>query len=170
MITKSVRRDVRVGPGMLFLLWLCVTPLAQAQARPDFSGLWKQDSARSQPKRNSDVTLRIEHHDPDLTVETTIERGSQGSRHALQKYTTGGNVSVSIGADGDEFHTSIVWKQQSLVFSIEEHEDGRILHSSETWTIIENGAVLQRVREPLDAPAGGAGKQTLIYLRNAPQT
>ena len=30
---------------------------------------------------------------------------------------------------------------------VEEHEDGRILLAKETWTLIDNGAELQRVRE-----------------------
>jgi hypothetical protein len=84
----------------------------------------------------------------------------------VQRHTTDGKTSISIGADGDEFHTSIVWNGQSLVFSIEEHEDGRILLSNETWTLIDNGAVLQKVREMLNRSA--PGKQTIIYLRIAP--
>jgi hypothetical protein len=79
----------------------------------------------------------------------------------MQRYSTDGKTSVSTGADGDEFHTSIVWNGQSLVFSVEEHENGRILLSKETWTLLENGAVLQRVR----GPSGGGEKQTLIYTR-----
>jgi hypothetical protein len=126
------------------------------------------------PKRNGDVTLRIEHHDPELIVETTALRNSGSPRHAVQRYTTDGKTSVSTGADGDEFHTSILWSGPSLVFSVEEHEDGRIILSKETWTLIENGAALQRVRERVntsgDAPDDGDGKQTLIYLREAPQT
>lgn len=163
-------RALRIRTGTLcFALLLSVSGVF-AQTKPDFSGLWRQDNERSQPKRSSDVTLRIEHRGPDLTVETTIARGARGSRHALQKYTTDGKVSISAGADGDEFHTSIVWMGQSLVFQVEEHEDGRILRSRETWTLRENGSLLERVREPLDAPSGGAGKQTLIYLREAPQS
>ena len=68
---------------------------------------------------------------------------------------------MSTGADGDEFHTSITWSGLSLVFAVEEHEDGRILLSKETWTLLENGAVLQRVRGRSD----GGEKQTLIYTR-----
>jgi hypothetical protein len=78
----------------------------------------------------------------------------------VQKYTTDGRVSVSTGADGDEFHTSVVWKGSSLVFTIEEHEAGRILHSQETWSLIENGATLQRTREHLNGE-----KQILFYRR-----
>lgn len=133
---------------------------AWTQTTPDFSGQWKQDNDRSLPRRNGDVTLHIEHHDPELTVDTTMSRGSQNLRHALQKYTTDGKVSASTGTDGDEFYTAVIWKDSSLVFSIEEHEDGRILHSKETWTLIENGAALQRVRE-----RSTGEKQVLLFRR-----
>jgi hypothetical protein len=141
-----------------------------SQPNSDFSGNWKLSNERSLPKRAGSVTLHIDHRDPKLTVETTIIRGSAATRHAVQRYTTDGRVSISTGADGDEFHTSLVWNGQSLIFSIEEHEGGRILLTKETWTLIENGAVLQRVREPGNASPDEVGKQTLIYLREAPQT
>ncbi|MGA3081675.1 MAG: hypothetical protein ABSD44_09880 [Terracidiphilus sp.] len=150
----------------LLLAILMVTPGIYSQSNPDFSGTWKQSNEGSSPKQMGSVTLQIQHRDPELTVETTMVRGSGAPRHALQRYTTDGKLSLSTGADGDEFHTSIVWNGQSLVFSIEEHEDGRVLLSKETWTLIENGAALQRVREPINPD--GAGKQTLIYLREAP--
>jgi hypothetical protein len=65
------------------------------------------------------------------------------------------------GQTGNEFHTSVTWSGPSLVFAVEEHEDGRILLSKETWTLIDNGTVLQRVRGLSD----GGEKQTLIYTR-----
>ena len=144
------------------LLISAMTTVAWPQTVPDFTGVWKQDNNRCQPKRSGDITLRIEHHDPDLTVGTTISHGSENSRHAVQKYTTDGKASVTTGADGDEFHTSVVWKGSSLVFTIEEHEDGRTLHSQETWSLIENGATLQRTRE---RPNGE--KQILFYCRQS---
>ena len=130
-----------------FLLLSTAAVVAWSQGTPDFSGLWKQDNGRCQPKRNRDVTLRVEHHDAELMVETSISRDSASSRHAVQKYTTDGKISLSIGADGDEFNTSVIWKNSSLVFSIEEHEDGRILHSKETWAVIDDGVTLERTRE-----------------------
>jgi hypothetical protein len=154
-------RHIRIWLSILFLL-STMAVAAPAQSAPDFSGLWKQDNDRCQPKRNSDVTLRIEHHDPELTVETSISRNSGNARHAVQKYTTDGLVSISTGADGDEFHTSVVWKDARLVLSIEEHEDGRILLSKETWSVIEDGATLERIREGDDG-----GKQILFFRRIA---
>jgi outer membrane biogenesis lipoprotein LolB len=150
----------RVRDCLSLLLLAAITIAARAQTATDFSGLWKQDNDRCQPKRSGDVTLRIEHHDPEFTVETSILGNSTNSRHAVQKYTTDGKASVSTGADGDEFHTSVVWKESSLVFSIEEHEDGRILQSKETWSVIEDGATLERIRE---RPNGE--KQTLFFRR-----
>ena len=147
--------------GLICLLMLAATTAAaRAQAAPDFSGLWKQDNDRCQPVRRGDVTLRIEQDSSELTVETSISRGSINSRHAVQKYTADGRVSISTGADGDEFHTSAVWKDSNLIFSIEEHEDGRILRSRETWSLVDNGATLQKIREPADGE-----KQILIFRR-----
>ena len=141
----------------VMLAVLSVTVRAQTAA--DFSGVWNQDNDRCQPKRSGDVTLRIEQSGAELAVETSISRGSQNSRHAVQKYTTDGKVSVSTGADGDEFHTSVTWNDASLVFSIEEHEDGRILLSRETWSLIDNGATLERIREHSD------GEKQILYFR-----
>jgi hypothetical protein len=79
----------------------------------------------------------------------------------VQRYSTDGKASLSTRADGDEFHTSVTRSGPGLVFVVEEHEDGRILLSKETWTLLENGAVLQRVRERSE----GGEQQTLIYTR-----
>jgi hypothetical protein len=80
-------------------------------------------------------------------VETSVSRNSVSPQYAVQKYTTDGKTSVSTGADGDKFNTSVVWKDSSLVFSMEELEDGRILQSKETWLVIDAGATLERIRE-----------------------
>jgi hypothetical protein len=155
---KSTDRSTQVWLSILLLT--AFSAGAWAQTGPDFSGIWKQDNDRSQAKRGGDTTLRIVHRDPDLTVETSISRDSVLVRHAVQKYTTDGKASVTTGADGDEFHTSVAWKDSSLVFSIEEHEDGRILLSKETWSLMEDGATLQRARE---RPNGE--KQILFFHR-----
>jgi hypothetical protein len=156
----------RLFLGLIPALLLVPTGIC-SPLNPNFSGTWKQSNERSLPKRTGDVILHIEHRDPDLTVETTALRSSGLPRHAVQRYSTDGKTSVSTGADGDEFHTSIVWNGQSLVFSVEEHEDGRIILSKETWTMIENGAALERCRER-NGTRDRVGKETIIYLRGAP--
>ncbi len=135
---------------------------AQANARPDFSGSWKQDGAHSLPARTGEVTLHIEQHDPDLIVETTANRPAHPSEHAVQHYTTDGKESVTTGADGDIFHTKITWKDQALVFAIVEREDGRVIDSTELWSLTDGGKTLKRVRHS----AKTNGEQTILYTRS----
>jgi hypothetical protein len=155
---KLTHRCMRICLSIFLLSAIAIA--ARPQTVPDFSGIWKQDNERCLPKRSGNLMLRIEHHDPELTVETTVSHDSVNARHAVQTYTTDGRVSVSTGADGDEFHTTVAWKDSGLVFSIEEHEGGRILRSTETWSLIENGATLQRIRERANGE-----KQILFFER-----
>ena len=164
MRKSKVSMPVSLRAFLCFLLLSTAAGMASPQGTPDFSGLWKQDNDRCQPKRTGDVTLRIEQHSPALTVETSIARSSSSSRHAMQKYTTDGKVSASTGADGDTFYTTVVWKDASLVFSIEEHEDGRILPSKEIWSLSEDGATLEKVRERLN------GERQTVFYRRIPTT
>lgn len=131
---------------------------------PDFSGQWKQDNDICVPKRSGDVTLHIQHHEPELSIETSISNGSANPRRAIQKYTTDGKTSMSIGADGDEFHTAVVWRDSSLVFSIEEHEGSSILRSTETWSLIEKGVTLQKITDRTN------GKKQIRFYRRQGRT
>jgi hypothetical protein len=147
----------------LFLIAIAVSGFAAGGSAPppDFSGSWKQDNAQCSPKRTGDVTLTIQHRDPELIIETTLK--GLTARHALQRYTTDGVESKSTGADGDEFNSIAVWEEGTLVFHIVEIEDGKRLQSTEIWSLIDGGRSLRRVRRP-----GKAGEQTLIYTRTTP--
>ena len=147
-------------PAIFLLILFFVLP-AHAQTHPDFSGLWKQDNAHSIPARSGDTTLRIEHHDPELTIETTTLRSLLPRQHAIQRYTTDGKESISTGADGDSFHTQISWHDQTLVFTIVEHEDSRIINTTEIWSLIDDGATLKRIRQS----SKSKGEQTILYTR-----
>jgi hypothetical protein len=142
------------------LLLIAITALGFIAdvATPDFSGIWKQSNERSLPKRTGEVTLRISQRVQELTVETT----SKGliTRHAVQHYTTDGVESKSIGADGDEFHSTVVWRDGTLAFEILELEDGKRLRSTEFWSLIDEGMSLKRVRK-----TEKNGEQTVIYIR-----
>jgi hypothetical protein len=144
--------------------WLLMPVVNSQTTRPNFSGVWLQNNQGSTPARTGYVELKIDHQDPDLTIATTVMRKSSPPRHAVQHYRTDGQSSVSTGVDGDEFHSTVVWRDQSLLFSVEEHEDGRVLYSRETWTLGENNKILTRLRER----TGGddrAERQTIRYQR-----
>ena len=159
---RTMRRRTALGFLAAFVLisaGLCSPP------HPDFSGTWKQSNDRCVPKRSGDVVRRVSQSGSSLVVETTIQRSSGPPRHAVQRYSLDGRPSVSTGADGVEFHTSVVWQGQNLAFSVEEHEDGRVLLSTETWSLMEDGSGLEIDRQTADASPGGTRKQVLVYLR-----
>jgi hypothetical protein len=142
----------------LILIALAAVGLMSEGTVPDFTGMWKQNNEQCSPKRTGDVTLNITHRDPELLVETTSK--GRTTKHALQRYTTDGLESKSIGADGDEFHSMVVWKNGALVFQIVEIEDGKRLKSTEIWSLIDGGMTLRRERR-----TEKSGEQTLVYVR-----
>ena len=138
---------------------LSVTPLS-ARVRPNFSGAWKQNNDRCVPKQRSTATITIKNLDPQLTVEIASVSGSAPLSRAVKQYTTDGKPSRMMDSEGDEIDTSVAWRDQSLVFSTDEHEDGKIKHSEEIWTLIDDGAALQRVRKDWRGQT-----QTLVYMK-----
>lgn len=127
----------------LLLALIAALSLAADGKAADFSGTWKQSNEDCSPKRRGDVTLTIQSRDPELVVETT----SKGliARHALQRYTTDGVESKSIGADGDELYSAVVWENGTLVFNIVELEDGKRLKSTEIWSLVEGGPEVEAI-------------------------
>ena len=134
---------------------------AQSSGRPNFSGIWKKDTARSPPVRPGEVTLKIKHHDPELVVEQTVARPPAPERHATQRYTTDGTESASTAPDGDSLQNRVMWQGNTLVFTVVEHErdDNTIHHSTEVWSLSADGETLTRVRR------GDKGEQTSIFTR-----
>lgn len=82
-----MRRRVVLG---LLMTAVLIPSGVFAQSPPDFSGNWKQSNERSTPRRTGNVTLHIDHREPELFVETTILRSASVARHAIQRYTTDG--------------------------------------------------------------------------------
>ncbi|HLI76879.1 MAG TPA: hypothetical protein VKV02_08030 [Acidobacteriaceae bacterium] len=144
---------------VLGALWLHILPATAQGAKPDFSGTWKKDNAQSTSIRPGTVTMKIEQHDPQLKVEMIVARPMDPERRSVQDYTTDGKESVSTGADGDKFYTKVVWQNGALVFNVEEHEDGRVLHSTETWTLSPDGQTITRLRHT------ERDEQRILYVR-----
>lgn len=154
MLTHRMASTVLSG-----LLLLTAVPAVAQAGNANFSGTWKKDNAHSTPVRPGEVTMKIEQHNPSLQVEMTVSRPQQPERHAVQDYTTDGKESVSVGADGDRFVTRVMWQDGALLFNVEEHEDGRVLHSTETWKLSADGTTLTRLRHTEKED------QRTVYLR-----
>lgn len=122
------------------ILALALFTCPMADAGSDFSGLWRQDASRSVPegKQGRLREMQIQQHNAALTVKVTTKRSS-GPRSLDLKYEIGGNELIYTGLDGDEFHTRVRWRGESLVFDTVEHQRGKQFVSKQIWTLTDGG-------------------------------
>jgi hypothetical protein len=117
-------------------------------ARSNLSGTWQQNNERSIPPP------RNKSHSYKMTVEASakalrvriIANNGHGEQTLDLNYEIGRRELVYTGIDGDEYHSKVRWDGDSLVFTTVEHERGGLIPSEETWTLIDSGNSLQRVK------------------------
>ncbi len=98
---------------------LCLAASAGAQARPDFSGEWVLDKARSQLQLQQASALdsgvvRIAHKDPVFHFDRKFSSGGQHDTLVWELKTDGAEV---VRVDGEQRVTSsLSWAGDTLVF------------------------------------------------------
>ena len=105
---------------LLSIAFLIALPLVTvvAQQKPDFSGTWKLNIAKSEfgdlaaPASRTDV---ITHKDPSLWVNVTAETGD-GKQQYTANYTTDGTEALNKIGPRD-VKTTVKWADHNLVFS-----------------------------------------------------
>lgn len=155
-----MRRLVSLLSLTLALLFFAVS--VQPQTKPDFNGTWKQNNAKSKFSRGSgprSYVNKIEYHDPNLRVVTTIG-GDRGEYTYERTYTTDGKEKISKDREGDEFRTAVRWEGPALLFEITEVERGQEITTTEKWTLSEDGETLTKVHRT----SGPRGESEQIYV------
>jgi len=94
-----------------------------------------------------------------LKVHMEANRG----RKLDVSYHLGGPETVYTGLDGDEFHSKAKLSGDEIVFTVVEHEDGKLIPYTETWTLIDGGTSIQRVKL-------SGGKKTITVLERTPDS
>jgi hypothetical protein len=100
--------------GTLLALALFAGPVA-AFDRPDFSGDWKMNAAKStfgSMPAPSTMTRKVTHAEPSLLI-VEEQTGGMGSGN-IRKYTTDGKE-TSFQSDGADVATSAVWDGDAIV-------------------------------------------------------
>lgn len=130
----------------LFATLLLALP-ALAADKPNFSGNWKLDAAKSDfgqfpaPDKYESV---IDHRDPALTLKTT-QAGQMGEFTFESKYTTDGKEFTNEDRRGKSTGTA-TWDGSTLVISQTRKftRDGQemVFKSVEKWTLAEDGKTL----------------------------
>lgn len=168
LILKHPRRQIvtKTQSWMLALLVAATAPVLAAE-RPDFTGLWVPDAARSStrkelkgdpaappappppPAAQLPPRLRIEHRDPALHLTFLGPDGSPVSTYALR---TDGLEAVNHRGEGLLHRSTTAWRGTALVttWRLESHGT-RVIGGTETRELEDAGGTLVVTAEIEDA-------------------
>ena len=138
----------------MFAALALVSGAASAQDKPNFSGTWKMDGAKSDfgPMPAPDKLMRtIDHKDPEMQIKTT-QSGQQGEVTSELKYKTDGTESVN-KLRGQDVKGIAKWEGEKLVVRSKREVQGMEISITETWALSGEGKVLT-VTNAIDTPQG----------------
>ena len=132
---------------------LLISPL-KAWERPNFSGDWKLNAAKSDfgPMPGPDKMNRtIKHEDPSLKM-TTTQTGPQGETTTELAYTTDGKPSTN-KIRGQDVTGTAKWDGDALSIGSKREFQGMEITMNERWTLSEDGKTLT-VNNKVNTPQG----------------
>lgn len=131
------------GGSLLCVLVVLTLAALAAQAKPNFTGEWKMQPAKSEfgpmPPPQS-ITQKIEHKDPDLKVSAT-QVTDQGEFKSETKFTTDGKECTN-EVRGNPMKSTVTWDGDALKFKTKLNFQGNDVNISDTWALGEDGKTL----------------------------
>ncbi len=114
-----------------------------SQGRPDFSGSWAIDPARSNfgPMAPPSVFERTIKQSPNEMHSFTHQSGQQGESHTNVKFSLDGKENV-ISLHGDEARVTGKWMMSNLIVETRRKNAEGDIVSNETWSLEEGGKAL----------------------------
>src|SRR5579863_1311818 len=109
---------------MKSLLKICIlvaalASIALAADKPNFSGDWKLNPAKSNmgpvPAPTS-YTRKVTHAEPSITIEDTQTGTALGDQHDTRTYTTDGKE-IAYQANGASIKGSVTWEGEALMLN-----------------------------------------------------
>jgi hypothetical protein len=128
--------------------------LLAADPKPDFSGHWSIDLAKSDfgmmppPEK---LERDIDHKDPEIKIKT-LQAGPRGERTTESKLTTNGKES-SVQVMGRDAKSTAAWKGSKLNIKTKLEFNGAEILQDETWTLSNDGKVLT-IENAISSPQG----------------
>jgi hypothetical protein len=141
------------------MILLCAT---MALAKPNFSGRWKMNPARSdfgEVPTPTSLEQQVTHNDPDLKVITN-QAGEMGEFTHEYSYTTDGKECVNKFRNIDRKSTAR-WEGDTLVIESKMNVEGNAVTVLERWSLSEDGKFLTNHRV-LKGPEGETKLKTVF--------
>lgn len=137
-----------------FLLLCIPAAMLLAADKPDYSGHWVVDLAKSDfgmMPPPSKMERDIEHKDPDMSIKS-LQVGERGEMKTESKYTTDGKE-ATIKIRNREAKVKAIWDGAKLKVNSRFEFNGSEVTQDETWIISEDGKTLT-IENAIKAPQG----------------
>ncbi len=136
-----------VGTLLLALAVSLACAGARAQGKPNFSGTWKQNNAKSSVRHGpgSFSYTNVIVQKGALLQVTSIFSGSRGKSQFTDTYSIGGKPEIRKDRDGDQISTSVRLNGPALEFRSVEQESAHEIVTNQTWTLSRDGKVLTKI-------------------------
>ncbi len=132
---------------MFLLAALCVAAAdgAALDAKPNFSGKWVLDAAKSNLGPVERVDL-VQHAGKQIrqTISATV---GQAQHNTVLVYTTDAKVNTNTVGPGRAMKSKATWAGSKLVIESKAELRGSAAESKETWELSADGKVLTVMRE-----------------------
>ena len=147
---RTMRRTGLILAGLLFL-----AASASAQTKPNFSGDWKLNIAKSnfgQMPAPSSLTEKITHSDPSLKVQTA-QSGDFGDLNSDFSFTTDGKESQNAMGDMFKMTSTVKWDGDILMFDSKMDFQGTAMTGVDKWSLSPDGKTIT-VQRHFNGPMG----------------
>lgn len=129
---------------MVLVLMMAAATLAVAADKPNFSGEWTLDTAKSDfgpmPPPQS-MTRKVDHSEPALSYTEVTVGSAQGDQTRTMKYSTDGKETTN-DMMGNPVKTTAKWDGDTLVMNAKADFGGAEITLIDKWTLSPDGKVL----------------------------
>jgi hypothetical protein len=118
--------------------------IALAADKPNFSGDWKMDPAKSNfggIPAPATYTRKVSHTEPSITVEDTQTGSAMGDQHDTRTYTTDGKE-ISYQANGADVKAAMTWDGDALQINSKASVQGMDILIKDKITLGDGGKTM----------------------------
>ena len=141
---------------------LASVSICLAAPKPNFSGSWKMNAAKSDFGRMpvpAKLERIIKHSEPKMTVQS-LTSSPQGDLTSVSTYSTDGKESLNT-VRGTQVKSVVSWVGPTLVVQSTRQVQGTEITAVEHWSLSVDGKVLTVVNK-ISSPAGVVEATTVM--------
>jgi hypothetical protein len=126
------------------LIIAALASIALAADKPNFSGDWKLNAAKSNfgpIPAPATYTRKVTHADPSITIEDTQTGSALGDQHDTRTYTIGG-PEISYEANGADVKATMAWDGDALKIDAKASVQGMEITITDKVTLGDDGKTM----------------------------